>query len=72
MADECTGLLPAAHLERWAEANIHLGAEYMESIAYYSRNGRKAPHEVTISRDGRIVYINCNCPLGLQKKICRH
>ena len=66
-------LCPASDLGvRWAEANVHLRAEFMESIAYFSRNGRKAPHEVTIRLDGRIVYINCNCPLGLQKKICRH
>jgi hypothetical protein len=44
----------------------------MESIVYYSRNGKKPPFEVTIEIDGQIVYINCNCPLGLEKKICRH
>jgi hypothetical protein len=44
----------------------------MESIAYYSRNGKKPPFEVTIELDGQIVHINCNCPLGLEKNICRH
>jgi len=44
----------------------------MEAIVYYSRNGKKPPFEVTVELDGQIVYINCNCPLGLEKKICRH
>ena len=44
----------------------------METITYYSRNGKKSPFEVTIEIDGQLVYINCNCPLGIDKKICRH
>jgi hypothetical protein len=44
----------------------------METIIYYSRNGKKSPFEVTIEIDGQLVYINCNCPLGIDKKICRH
>ena len=44
----------------------------MERIVYYSRNGKKPPFQVSIELDGKIVYINCNCPLGLEKKICRH
>jgi hypothetical protein len=44
----------------------------LETIVYYSRNGKKPPFEVTIKVDGQLVIINCNCPLGLEKKICRH
>jgi len=44
----------------------------METIVYYSRNGKKPPFEVTIEIDEQLVYINCNCPLGIEKKICRH
>ena len=44
----------------------------METLIYYSRNRKNPPFEVTIKIDGQIVYIDCNCPLGLQKKICRH
>lgn len=44
----------------------------METIVYYSRNAKKPPFEVTIELDGNIAYINCNCPLGQEKKICRH
>ncbi|HAR45080.1 MAG TPA: hypothetical protein DCS05_02600 [Nitrospiraceae bacterium] len=44
----------------------------METIVYYSRNGKKAPFEVSIKIDGQLTYINCNCPLGIDKKICRH
>ena len=44
----------------------------MEAVVYYSRNGNKPPFEVTIETDGQLVYINCNCPLGIEKKICRH
>ena len=44
----------------------------METIIYYSRNAKKPPFEVTIETDGQLVYINCNCPLGVEKKICRH
>ena len=44
----------------------------METIVYYSRNAKKPPFEVRIEIDGQIVYINCNCELGLEKKICRH
>jgi len=44
----------------------------MESIVYYSRNGKKPPFEVTIEIDGKLAYINCNCELGIDKKICRH
>jgi len=44
----------------------------MEKIVYYSRNGKKLPFEVIVELDGQVVYINCNCPLGVEKKICRH
>lgn len=44
----------------------------MEAIVYYSRNGKKPPFEVSIKIDGQVVYINCNCPLGVETKICRH
>lgn len=44
----------------------------METIVYYSRNGKKPPFEVSITIDGNLVYINCNCQLGIEKKICRH
>jgi len=44
----------------------------METIVYYSRNAKKPPFEVTIEIDGQTAYINCNCPLGQEKKICRH
>lgn len=44
----------------------------METIVYYSRNAKKPPFKVTIELDGQIAYINCNCPLGQEKKICRH
>lgn len=44
----------------------------METIIYYSRNSKKPPFEVNIDLDGQTVYINCNCELGLDKKICRH
>jgi hypothetical protein len=44
----------------------------METLIYYSRNRKNPPFEVMIEIDGKIVYINCNCPLGLEKKICRH
>jgi len=49
-----------------------LGAKFVETIVYYSRNAKKPPFEVSIEIDGQIVYINCNCELGLEKKICRH
>ena len=44
----------------------------METIVYYSRNAKKPPFEVTIELDGETAYINCNCPLGKEMKICRH
>lgn len=44
----------------------------MENLIYYSRNSKKAPFEVTIDIQGSMVSINCNCELGLDKKICRH
>lgn len=44
----------------------------MESVVYYSRNGKRPPFEVTIETDGKLAYINCNCELGMDKKICRH
>ena len=44
----------------------------METVVYYSRNGKNPPFEVSIKIDGKLVYINCNCPLGIEKKICRH
>lgn len=44
----------------------------MEKIYYYSRNAKKAPFRVTIKIDGETVYIDCDCPLGHERKICRH
>ncbi|WP_444908908.1 WYL domain-containing protein [Microbulbifer sp. TRSA005] len=44
----------------------------MEAIVYYSRNAKKPPLEVVIELDEQTVYINCSCPLGQEKKICRH
>lgn len=44
----------------------------MNTIIYYSRNAKKLPFEVTIKTEGQLVNINCNCSLGLEKKICRH
>lgn len=44
----------------------------MESLVYYSRNRKNPPFEVTIKLDGRMVYIDCNCELGIERKICRH
>ncbi|MDZ7750748.1 MAG: WYL domain-containing protein [Gammaproteobacteria bacterium] len=44
----------------------------METIVYYSRNAKKPPFEVIIALNGQTAYINCNCPLGQEKKICRH
>ena len=44
----------------------------MDTIVYYSRNRKQPPFEVTIQLEGQVVYINCNCPLGVEKKICRH
>lgn len=44
----------------------------METLVYYSRNRKNPPFEVTIVSDNGTVYINCNCPLGIEKKFCRH
>lgn len=44
----------------------------METIVYFSRNGKKPPFEVSVVTNGQTTYINCNCELGLEKKICRH
>lgn len=44
----------------------------METIYYYSRNAKKPPFKVSINIDGKIVYINCDCDLGVEKKVCRH
>lgn len=44
----------------------------MEDIIYYSNNGKKPPFKVNIKLDGHTAYINCDCQLGLEKKICRH
>ena len=44
----------------------------MDKIIYYSRNAKKPPFEVTVDIDGRMVFVNCNCELGQEKKICRH
>jgi WYL domain len=44
----------------------------VETIVYFSRNGKKPPFEVKVEIDGQVVYINCNCELGIEKKICRH
>ncbi|KAA6181513.1 WYL domain-containing protein [Thiohalocapsa marina] len=54
-----------------ADARL-LGAKHMETIIYYSRNAKKPPFKVTIEIDGQTAYINCDCPLGQEKKICRH
>jgi len=43
-----------------------------KTITYFSRNAKKQPFAVTIKIDGKMVYINCDCPLGLDKKLCRH
>lgn len=44
----------------------------METLIYYSRNAKKEPFKVTVQIDSDTAYINCNCELGLEKKICRH
>lgn len=44
----------------------------MEVIIYYSKNGKKPPFQVNIELDRNIAYINCDCELGFEKKICRH
>jgi hypothetical protein len=44
----------------------------VETIVYFSRNNKKSPFEVSIKLDGQIAYIDCNCELGLERKICRH
>ena len=44
----------------------------MESLVYYSRNRKSPPFEVTVRFNGRIVHIDCNCELGVERKICRH
>ncbi len=44
----------------------------METIIYYSRNRKSPPYKVTIEIEGKTVYINCDCPLGIENKICRH
>lgn len=44
----------------------------METMVYYSRNSKKPPFVVTIRIDGQVVYMDCNCELGLERKICRH
>lgn len=44
----------------------------MESITYFSKNNKNPPFVVTININGKIVYINCDCELGIDKKICRH
>lgn len=44
----------------------------METITYYSKNNKLPPFVVTIKISRPLVYINCDCELGLDKKICRH
>jgi len=44
----------------------------MEKITYLSRNAKKPPFEVSIEIQGDLTFINCNCALGQEKKICRH
>jgi hypothetical protein len=44
----------------------------MEIITYLSRNAKKPPFEVLIQIQGNLTFINCNCALGQEKKICRH
>ena len=44
----------------------------METLIYYSRNGKKPPFKVTVSFDGELTFINCDCELGAENKICRH
>ena len=44
----------------------------MEPIIYLSRNNKKTPFTVTIQVEGQRVFVNCDCPLGLEKKLCRH
>lgn len=44
----------------------------MEKITYFSRNGKKKPFEVTIRLEHDMVYVGCDCELGIEKKICRH
>jgi WYL domain len=51
---------------------IAIGAMRMESIIYYSRDGKKPPFAVNIELDGSVVFVNCSCALGIEKKICRH
>ena len=43
----------------------------MEKITYLSRNAKK-PFEVSIEIQGELTFIDCNCALGQEKKICRH
>ncbi|MDD3814398.1 MAG: WYL domain-containing protein [Desulfocapsaceae bacterium] len=52
---------------------IKMGINEIENaIVYYSRNAKKQPFKVTIKKDQDLVYVNCDCPLGLEKKLCRH
>jgi hypothetical protein len=44
----------------------------METLVYFSRNSKKPPFEVLVALSGQRVSINCNCALGIEKKICRH
>ena len=44
----------------------------MEKITYLSRNAKKPPFEVSIEIQGDLTFINCNCALGQEKRICRH
>lgn len=44
----------------------------MAVFYYYSRNGKKDPFKVTVRTDGDVFFIDCDCPLGLDRKICRH
>ena len=44
----------------------------METLTYYSKNGKNTPFEVTITIGDKFTFVNCNCPLGHEYKFCRH
>jgi hypothetical protein len=44
----------------------------MEELTYFSRNRKKPPFQVTVRIERCQVYIQCDCPLGQEEKICRH
>ncbi len=49
-----------------------LGVNNMEELTYFSRNRKQPPFRVTVRVDGSLVYVQCDCPLGQDQKICRH